>query len=300
MQVLQRDRTLIYVGVVSAFFVALLVGWFAATASAFPLRKGTCDAEDTINYRFEDDVLNWTAELETTFNQASDNWDLIDDANGNTITDVKENDVRGAVPIELVDTVSLTICNGLGNPIAIQMDGTLADTADFKGVTVHEIGHVIGLDHTGQWDSFDSDETTMTGCAITNLEVMLSFEQDDAGNVVATFNDADLHANPSWEDTGNWTDDIWGAAGGSTLVNRSEASSPKGTRHGEIQRRGLHLPDYAGHGPRGHPRRVLRSQGDLGRHRDRRPIPLRSENRLRGPPRERRLRRQVGEQLGPR
>ena len=228
-------RVLFAIGLVVVAAASLVIG-FAVGAEAFPLRKGNCNGMEDVVFYYDDAEENWTSANKSNFLAGADNWDNLDDRNGNTVTDISEAPTGNAIPVYLRDGSGASVsCNIFGTVLKITMDKSYA-AHDFRGVANHEVGHAHGFGHTSRLDSWDNDEATMSGCQFFGqLRDMKTFEQDDGGTFLATFDDLDLHANPSFEDQGAWTSDVWGVGGGATLVMRNNSSSGLGTWHAEIQ-----------------------------------------------------------------
>ena len=155
----------------------------------------------------------------------------MDDSGGAQVLFSEEDTTNPDMDVTLIDGTSNTVCNP--SLTEVRITRTLTGN-DLRGESTHEMGHAHGFAHVESDDSWDGEEPTMVGCVRAGPAGELkSIEQDDGGGVVG-HEDSDLHANPSWEDNGTWTDDIWGAGGGATLVNKNETGA-RGTRHAEIQ-----------------------------------------------------------------
>jgi hypothetical protein len=208
-----------------------LFGIGVSRVEAFALHAG-CPVDAVISYKFINGTADWTAARKAQFDTGATHWDDIQNADGNAITSAFEDPQFGLASIVLnSEGTASANCTGDADTITLRDDVT---ALQFKGLSHHEVGHAHGLAHSGRYDSFDSDEPTMSGCGISSWEIMNTREQDDAANLVAHFDDEDLHAIPSFENTGTWTDDIWGTANGAQLEIKNSAGSPRGNQHAEV------------------------------------------------------------------
>lgn len=118
------------------------------------------------------------------------------------------------------------------------------DLNDFEGVAHHETGHAHGLKHVTWAESFDRDVPRwVAGCSLELIEPdppigphagrLRSRERDDAAQFAWLFDNGDINANPSFEDTGGWTSDIWDVDGGATLTIYT-AGGKRGTNYARL------------------------------------------------------------------
>jgi len=207
------------VGGLIAVVIGAGLGFGVGSAYGYPWREGSCDGLASLGYYFAGP--NWTAERQGWFTDGANDWDsirkptsgyLVSSATGGTIEIYVEDYGPGGGGKVNCDDL-------LGNLHHIKIDPTDLTASQFRAVSLHEVGHAHGLDHTGPYDSFDQFVPTMTaGCALTELgltyDAMLGPQQDDEGSLTAVFF-TDYDANDSFE---RGSALYWGTGGGGSVT----------------------------------------------------------------------------------
>ncbi len=201
--------------------LALLVACLAPAASAFPRPQNNC-IDDTVTFYFSDDgpggawstwqenaaragILDWNAVLDWDGGKVVDSLYEVSGPGGGAV-EVKLDDSPGGSP----DSLGHAECTWPGASISMNPDFLLS-SASMEHWTRHEMGHLLGQEHTGLTDAFEGGVETMATCHSVNSTAP-SLSQDGYGGIVHKLGDLDpdtIHANAGFEQGTSW----WGSEG---------------------------------------------------------------------------------------
>lgn len=246
----------------AVFAAAFGVGFLAATGVAEALTwnhdypDGSCATSQTVRWRFSNDssqgpdshltTHTWTSSQQTQVDAADDRWDAVKTQTGGTYSDVAKTTSTAASVYKVIhrdlDETSYAGATGCSGSQAVmfldftKLNGVLITNDSMQGITAHEFGHTLALNHVGIFDNLyiSSKAPTMaTGLGSENPprypNELKWLEADDWANLaLATGSGRPLGGNPSFEQRnlegwklesgGSWTLYSSGSAKGSYHV----------------------------------------------------------------------------------
>lgn len=208
--------------IVAAASATLLVQGSTPAALAFdpPYWPGPCKVAQAQYFPINDPMLsskspwwrdgvNW---FDTVFLPAAAVWDAWKSPTGQPITVASRGNPGYSIdvsmqPIKDPNVLGYTSCEPwvslfggvFGQPNTLVMSNTL--TIDrFRSVASHEVGHIHGLRHTGNFESWGFDNPSiMSTCLSDGTPLSLKPSQDDVANLMSAWAPHSLIANQSFE-----------------------------------------------------------------------------------------------------
>ncbi len=220
----KRSIWRILIVAILAMLAGAAFGMWTGDAHAYARREGGCDGLTNLSYNFSGS--GWTSARQGYFTNGANDWDSIRHPSGGYLV---SSSTGGSIEIYIDNYGAggggVTSCDAFGNLNSITFDPFDLTSNQFRAVSGHEAGHAHGLDHTGPYDSFDSDIPTMTaGCALDEIgetyDDQVGPEQDDYASLTTAFV-SDYHANDSFE---RGSSRFWGKGGGASLAVYSGGS----------------------------------------------------------------------------
>lgn len=206
----RRIRILLLAVVVCA--AVLMMG---ESAHALPRPENNC-SDDTITYKFVNNSHgSWTTTEKNKFRDAMADWNGVKDYDGGKVVN-SLSETTGSADVDVYfhpspggNSNSLASAECVWPQATISFNSVLEDdwsTSDWEHISRHEMGHLMGLEHTGDDDSFGGQTETMATCA---SHTSTSLSQDDVGNITHKKGDLSpetINANAGFEEGTTW----WG------------------------------------------------------------------------------------------
>ena len=175
--------------------LALAVGFVASVpsvASGYPVNHPGCDSDTNVTWKFVSGAPSgltppaiedpWTGSMKSNVRNGFDKWEATVRFNGNDAFSVTEQ--TGTVDFEIYSISNLTSETGWGGLTACadgfiafdfrKNNGQLLGSGVMKGIATHEMGHAIGINHTGYKDSHYNPAFAPTMEAGPNCTVLQS------------------------------------------------------------------------------------------------------------------------------
>jgi len=225
-----------FVGVTTAALLIVSHSAAAFTQGGFP---GESQCGSTVKYWFSGG--GWTTATKNNVAAGVEAWNSPDNVSGGQYVNIVE--AVSEQSADILITIDATL--GLGGA-GLCADGELRLGSQVfqqvgayqQFVSRHEMGHIIGLRHTGRYDDFtlgagdpDTIATMWTTCDSNELDGAGSLlYQDDEAQLVYRWNVQNpppLQPNTSFEN--NTPDQYWGKTGGTLVVEYSGSSN--GSNH---------------------------------------------------------------------
>lgn len=198
-----------------------LVMGSVVSVQAFPRSGLPSSCGRNVTYEFTDpDGLGWTQSEKDMVSLGVNGWEVTRNYDGTQLVTVTEA-TPGTIDIYFERDFQGTSTYGQASCTS----GFIKLNPDIRGNTLllpivarHEMGHVLGLGHTGDEDSFNGDNPpTMATCLSESVAATRKYAQDDAGALI--FRNSGLtpefiHANDSFEENTKY----WGITGGTWTV----------------------------------------------------------------------------------
>jgi hypothetical protein len=194
----------------------IVVAWMGAigrSSSAYPQPNlFGCGGISRVDYRFAGS--NWSTAQRDAVRAGIAEWTQSVDFDGYRLIEAGEMISGTTVLIYRTDNPD---GNSASNGVAlcsvqrIELNTRLTN-AELTRTTSHELGHMLGLHHTGRYDSFDGRTPALSRCLSSTGMLGRAFSQDDAASLTyrtSRVSRQSVHANPGFEQ--GWS--YWGFEG---------------------------------------------------------------------------------------
>jgi len=218
-------------------------------AAAFPAWETIYTCGPSVSYSFEnpDGLSAWTAAEKTEVELGAEGWESTLDWDGTLVATIfeasgSEIDVWFEEDFAGSPTLGEGDCNrpAPSPNFSLRLNPDLrSDFPTLRVVARHEMGHVLGLDHTGWYDDYTSGSTyptstraTLTTClAYADVDNAI-YGQDDAAALTHQLGGLDpesIHPNAGYEDWSSGSPRYWAKTGG--VWSQSSVGTADGTFH---------------------------------------------------------------------
>jgi hypothetical protein len=204
-------------------FALLVLAVDAGVASGIDLddvTAGFC-GDGEFDYAFVNYFTDWTAAHRAEVDAGANDWEVPRDYTGQAFVDIDRGGGSGVWNIHRVDEPGgdddvngVTYCNSREIEVNDSPSGN-----GLRDVAAHEMGHVLGFDHTGQYDSRDGRFPLMATCQ--DFGTTRSLSQDDSAKMFEVFSAAaGIHSNIGFERDYTY----WGFSGSHSKLIRTDTA----------------------------------------------------------------------------
>lgn len=194
---------------------------YVSPVQAFPRTGLPASCGRSVTYKFTDpDGQGWTDSEKSTVRAGFDGWEVTYNYDGTQLVSLSETST-GTIEVyfekDFHNTSKYGEASCVGKYIKLNPD-LRGNSSLLTTVARHEMGHILGLHHTGDDDSFNGDNPpTMATCLSQSVAATRKYAQDDAGAVLfrlSGLNPEIIHANEGFEEDTKY----WGKTGGAWSV----------------------------------------------------------------------------------